>query len=56
METLKSYLKQSSTYKGLALLASLAGYAINPALFEVIGAGVVGLLGVWETVRNQRND
>lgn len=55
METFKSYLKQSSTYKGLALLFGLAGYVVAPDAIEVIGIGVAGAIGLVETIRNQRD-
>lgn len=54
METVKKYLKQPSTYKGLALLASIAGWGIAPGAFELIGAGVVAAIGIYETLRNEK--
>lgn len=47
------YLKQASTWRGLALLAGVFGVAIDPAALEVVGAGVVAALGVVEVVRNE---
>lgn len=54
METVKKYLKQPSTYKGLALLASIAGWSVAPGAFEVIGAGVIAVIGLYETFRNEK--
>lgn len=53
MEIFKNYLTQSSTWKGLSLLAGLAGYTIAPGLFELVSMGVVGGIGIYETIRNQ---
>ena len=42
-------LKQPSTWRGIVMLATSAGVALNPALMEqiiVAGTGVAGLIGV----------
>ncbi|WPP47713.1 hypothetical protein [Pseudomonas sp. AN-1] len=48
------YLRQPSTWRGLALILAAAGITIDPALLEQIGVGVVGAIGLIETLRNER--
>lgn len=52
MGAVKRYLKQPSTWRGLALLLSAVGITIAPGAVEAIGAGVVALIGIAETVRD----
>ena len=54
MKTVKRYLQQPSTYRGLALLLSVAGITIAPGSAEAIGAAVVAIIGIVETVRDER--
>jgi hypothetical protein len=54
MNTIKRYLTQSSTYKGLALLLSVAGITIAPGAVEAIGAAVVAVIGIVETLRDDK--
>jgi hypothetical protein len=54
MNTIKRYLTQSSTYKGLALLLSVAGITIAPGAVEAIGAAVVAVIGIVETLRDEK--
>jgi len=54
METVKRYLKQTSTYRGLALLLSVAGITVAPGAAEAIGAAVVAIIGIVETFRDER--
>lgn len=54
MNTIKRYLKQPSTWRGLSILAGAFGIAIDPASLEMIGAGVLALLGLIETVRDEK--
>jgi hypothetical protein len=54
MNTIKRYLTQSSTYKGLALLLSVAGITIAPGAVEAIGAAVVAVIGIVETFRDEK--
>jgi len=54
MNTVKRYLTQSSTYKGLALLLSVAGITIAPGAVEAIGAAVVAAIGIVETFRDEK--
>ena len=53
MNAVLGYLKQASTWRGLAILAGVFGVAIDPASMEIIGAGVVAAIGVVEVVRNE---
>lgn len=48
------YLRQASTWRGIALILAAAGITIDPALLEQIGVGVVGAIGLIETLRNER--
>ena len=54
MTLILEYAKQPSTYKGLGILLGLAGVTVAPGAFEVIGAGIITAIGVWETFRNER--
>ena len=54
MNKVKEYLKQPSTYKGLAVLISLAGMTIAPGAVELIGAGIIAAIGIYETLRNEK--
>jgi hypothetical protein len=54
MSTIKRYLTQTSTYKGLALLLSVAGITIAPGAVEAIGAAVVVIIGIIETFRDEK--
>ena len=53
MKAVMLYLKQASTWRGLALLAGVFGVVIDPTALEVVGAGVVAGIGVVEVVRNE---
>lgn len=48
------YIRQASTWRGIALILAAAGITIDPALLEQIGVGVVGAIGLIETLRNER--
>lgn len=52
MNAVLLYLKQASTWRGLALLAGVFGVAVDPTALEVVGAGVVAAIGLIEVVRN----
>ena len=53
MNIIKTYAKQPSTWRGVVLLLSLFGIYIDPALLEGVGMGVVGAIGIYETVKNR---
>ncbi|NRB42685.1 MAG: hypothetical protein HRU20_30155 [Pseudomonadales bacterium] len=48
MDWIKERLKEKTTYRGLAMLLASVGVGIDPALVELIGAGLLGLLGLIE--------
>lgn len=53
-QLIHKYIRQPSTWRGLALILAAAGITIDPGLLEQVGIGVVGLLGLYETLRNER--
>jgi len=53
-QLIHKYIRQPSTWRGIALVLAAAGITIDPGLLEQIGVGVVGLLGLYETLRNER--
>jgi len=53
MNILKTYAKQPSTWRGLALILSAFGIVIDPELAGQIGVGVAGAIGLYETVKNR---
>ncbi|MOA41494.1 hypothetical protein D3C78_1634580 [compost metagenome] len=52
IEALKSYARQPSTWRGLALLLAAFGVVVDPGLVEQVGVGVVGLIGLVELAKN----
>jgi hypothetical protein len=52
MDTVKRYLRQPSTWRGLALLLSAFGIVVAPGTVEAVGAGIVAIVGIVETVRD----
>lgn len=54
MNTILAQLKQPSTYRGLAILAGLIGWKLNPSQADAIGAAVIGILGAIEVFRNEK--
>ena len=53
MNTLLQRLKEPSTFRGLAILAGLCGYAIDPAQLQAISSAVVAAIGLIEVFRNE---
>lgn len=53
MDWIKERLKESSTYTGLSILAGVVGYTIAPGAFELIGGGVLGVIGLIETIKSE---
>lgn len=53
MKTIKRYLSQPSTYKGIVLLLSVAGITVAPGAVETIGAAVVAIIGIIEVGRDE---
>ncbi len=52
MDTVKRYLNQPSTWRGLAMVLSAFGIVVAPGSIEAIGAGFVAVMGLIETVRD----
>ena len=53
MNTLLQRLKEPSTFRGLAILAGLCGYAIDPAQLNAISSAVVAAIGMIEVFRRE---
>jgi hypothetical protein len=47
----KARLKERSTYVGLAVLLGLGGVSVPVDALQMIGAGVLGIVGLIETMR-----
>ena len=47
-------LKEPSTWKGLALLAGILGWNVDPELLPQIGAVVVAVIGLIEVIRKEK--
>lgn len=54
MNTIKRYVKQPSTWRGIALLLSACGIVVAPGAVEAIGAGVVAIIGIIEAVKDEK--
>lgn len=48
-----SYLKQASTYRGIAIVLGALGVYIDPTAIELIGTAVGSVLGAIEIMRNE---
>ncbi|WP_261840907.1 hypothetical protein [Aliamphritea ceti] len=53
-EWFKDRVKERSTWRGLAILAGLAGVAVDPVQIEMIGMGVAGALATVEAVTQDK--
>lgn len=56
MSIIKNYLRQASTYKGIAALAATAGVTIPAMAIQPASSVVIGLLGLWEVFRNEKKN
>lgn len=52
-ELIKTYARQPSTWRGIAILLAATGVVIDPMLLEQVGMGVIALIGLYETVKNK---
>lgn len=52
MKTILNYLKQESTWRGIILIATVAGLSINPEQQTAIIQAGLGLIGVILAFRN----
>jgi hypothetical protein len=53
-EIIKKRLRERSTYVGLAVLLGLAGVSVPADALQTIGAGLLGLVGLIETMRSEK--
>lgn len=56
MDTIKKRLRERSTYVGLSVLFGLAGVTVAPEALELLGAAVLGVVGVVEAARDEDAD
>jgi hypothetical protein len=54
MNTILNRLKEPSTYRGLAIVAGLAGIHFAPGLEVAICSAVAGIIGVIEIIRAEK--
>ena len=54
MNNIIARLKEPSTFRGLAILAGLAGVTIDPAQVNAIAAAVAAVLGLIEVFRREK--
>lgn len=54
MNNILARLKEPSTYRGLAILAGLCGYAADPAQVNAIAAAVAALIALVEVFRKEK--
>jgi len=55
MGWLRKRLAEKSTYRGLAILASVAGFGLSPDMIEFILMGAAGALGFIEVVAKEND-
>jgi len=48
------YAKQPSTWKGIAVLLSATGFALNPEQLGAISAFIISAIGLYEVFRNEK--
>jgi len=46
-------LEEKSTYKGISILVGLLGVVLAPDQLEIIGAGIVAIVGAIEMIRKE---
>jgi len=54
MNTIITRLKEPSTYRGLALLAAVAGINLSPEFAGAIASAAAGLIGLIEVFRKEK--
>lgn len=52
-DLIKTYAKQPSTWRGIAILLAASGVVIDPLLLEQVGLGIIGIIGLYETFKNK---
>lgn len=53
MEQFVNYLKQPSTYKGLAMLGAVFGLGVPATTIEIVCQSIVGVIGAWAVIRDE---
>jgi len=54
MKTLLSKLKEPSTIRGVAIIASVAGLSLDPSKWDAIGAALASIIGLIEIFRKEK--
>lgn len=54
MDTILSYLRQPSTWRGLITVLGTLGVVVSPELSAEIVATCIGVVGIIEVVRNEK--
>jgi len=54
MKTIIERLKESSTYRGLAIVGGIVGVNIAPDLAVAIGTAVMSIIGLIEIIRKEK--
>lgn len=55
-EFIIKYLKQPSTYRGLAIVLGAFGVFISPESMEAVGTVVTAVIGAIEVIRNEHQE
>ena len=53
MNIIKTYAAQPSTWRGLALILGIFGISVDGEVLNQVGTGIVGVIGLYETVKNR---
>ena len=53
MTIFKQYAAQPSTWRGLALILGIFGINVDGEVLNQVGTGIVGVIGLYETVKNR---
>lgn len=53
---LKDRAKEPSTYQGLAVVLGVAGASVDPEALEMIGAGVISVIGGIQMIKKEKSD
>ena len=54
MNSLLARLKEPSTFRGLAILAGLGGYVLDPSQVNAIASAVAAVIGLIEVFRKEK--
>lgn len=53
IETVLNYLKQPSTYTGLATLLAVFGITMTTDLIQAVSAVIIAVIGLYEVIRKE---